>query len=89
MTTGNTQHFASTADLREIAADVFDLALEEIVDGAAFYDDLGADSFQIVELIVRLERRFTVKFDNEEVANVREIRDVVSLLRGKGIAVEG
>ena len=52
---------------------------------ASFIDDLGADSLDLVELIMEMEEAFGVEIADEELEKIRTIQDVVDFLRKKGI----
>jgi acyl carrier protein len=71
-----------------LAADVFELAPGEIADGASFYEELGIDSLQRIEFVVRLERQFGVKFTDEEASGLDDLTRTFGVLRTKGIAIE-
>jgi acyl carrier protein len=77
----------SAARLRDLAAEVFEVGPEEVTEGASFYEDLGVDSLQKVELVVRIERQLGVKLTDEEAAGLRDIGDTLAVLRGKGIHI--
>jgi acyl carrier protein len=71
--------------LREIVADVADLDPGEVAAGASFYDDLGVDSVQKLEIVVRTERLFGVRLTDLEAAELGSVADAVRLLRAKGV----
>ena len=58
---------------------------DKVVSGASFVDDLGADSLDLVELIMEMEELFGVAIADEELEKIRTIKDVVDFLRKKGI----
>jgi acyl carrier protein len=80
-------HEASAAGLRALAAEIFDVRVDEVTDRAAFYEDLGIDSMQKVELVVRIERQFGVRLTDDEAAGLRDLGDAFTVLRGKGLTV--
>ena len=51
----------------------------EITEDKSFFNDLGADSLDFVELCVTLEREFNVKFSEEETAKVKTVGDLYEL----------
>ena len=60
-----------------------------VVPGAAFTDDLNADSLDLVELIMAFEEEFTeggepLKISDEDAETIRTIDDAVSFIKGKG-----
>ena len=52
----------------------------EITEDKSFFNDLGADSLDFVELSMLLEREFNVKFSEEETANVKTVGDLYHLI---------
>ena len=62
-----------------------DVTKEECVPEASFIDDLGADSLDLVELIMEMEEVFGVEIADEELEKIRTIKDVIEFLTKKGI----
>ncbi|MEQ4304880.1 phosphopantetheine-binding protein [Plantactinospora sp. B6F1] len=77
----------STAVLRDLAAEIFEVDPDEITEGAAFYEDLGIDSVQKVEFVVRIERQLGVRLTDEEAAGLQDFGDTLAVLRDRGISV--
>jgi acyl carrier protein len=65
--------------------DHLDVTKEECVLEASFIDDLGADSLDIVELLMEMEEAFGIEIADEELEKIRTIKDVVDFLRQKGV----
>ena len=55
----------------------------EVVPEASFIDDLGADSLDIVELVMAMEEAFGVEIPDEDAERIQTIGDAISYLRGK------
>jgi len=53
---------------------------------ASFIDDLGADSLDIVELVMAMEEEFDLEIPDEEAEKLRTVQDVYSYVEGKGKA---
>jgi len=62
-----------------------DVTKEVCVLEASFIDDLGADSLDLVELIMEMEEVFGVEIADEELEKIRTIKDVIEFLTKKGI----
>ncbi|MDG4787512.1 phosphopantetheine-binding protein [Micromonospora sp. WMMD1102] len=77
----------SAAVLRDLAAEIFEVNPDEITEGAAFYEDLGIDSVQKVEFVVRIERQLGVRLTDEEAAGLQDFGDTLAVLRDRGISV--
>jgi acyl carrier protein len=56
---------------------------EEVLPGASFFDDLGADSLDIVELVMSMEEEFDVEIPDEDVEKMRTIGDAIEYLRDR------
>ena len=52
--------------LIEAVADVLDIEISEISEESRFVEDLGADSLDVMEIIMNLEKEFNIKIDMEE-----------------------
>lgn len=74
--------------LREIVASVLELDLDEVDADALFYEDLGADSLEKVEITTRIETDFGVRLATAESAEVRNVQDAADLLERKGAGEE-
>ena len=52
----------------------------EITEDKDFFNDLGADSLDFVELCVTLEREFNVKLSEEDTSNVKTVGDLYAMI---------
>ena len=53
---------------------------------ASLLDDLGADSLDVVELVMALEEEFSIEVPDDDVENIRTIGDVISYVGAKAQA---
>ena len=67
----------------EIVVEQLGCTKDEVVPEASFIDDLGADSLDIVELVMAMEEAFGVEIPDEDAERIQTIGDAVSYLRGK------
>jgi acyl carrier protein len=70
----------------ELVVEQLGVSREEAVPEAAFIDDLGADSLDIVELVMAMEEAFDVEIPDEDAEKIQTIEDAVSYLKER---VEG
>ncbi len=70
----------------QLVVEQLGVSREEVVAEAAFIDDLGADSLDIVELVMALEEAFDVEISDEDAEKIQTIEDAVSYLKER---VEG
>ena len=59
------------------------VAREEVVAEASFIDDLGADSLDIVELVMAMEEEFNIEIPDEDAEKIQTIGAAIAYLRGK------
>ena len=71
--------------LKAIVAESLGISADEIQSSASFIDDLGADSLDIVELVMAIEKAFDIEIpdeDAEKIATVQDAIDYVSSQKG-------
>ncbi|HOJ51579.1 MAG TPA: acyl carrier protein [Syntrophales bacterium] len=69
----------------DIIVEQLGVSREQCVLEASFIEDLGADSLDIVELIMEMEENFGIQIADEELEQIRTIKDVIDFLRSKGV----
>lgn len=67
--------------VREIIANQLGVEPAEVLPEASFVDDLGADSLDLVELIMAMEEEFGVEVPDEEAEKMRTVQDTINYLR--------
>ncbi|HOG17520.1 MAG: Acyl carrier protein [Syntrophaceae bacterium PtaU1.Bin231] len=69
-----------------IIMEQLEVTKEECRPEAAFIEDLGADSLDLVELIMEMEENFGLQISDEELGKIRTIGDVIAFLKSKGVS---
>lgn len=70
--------------MQKLIAEQFALDPEEITMNSSFQDDLGADSVDLVELVMAMEEEFELdEIEEEELKDLRTVGDCVRFLSGK------
>lgn len=72
-----------------LIAEQLNVTKEECVPEASFIDDLGADSLDLVELIMEMEETFDIHIADNELEKIRSIKDVTEFLRSKNVVWNG
>jgi len=67
--------------VKEIIVDQLGVEEEEVTPEASFIDDLGADSLDIVELIMALEEEFGLEIPDDEAEKISTVNDAVEYIR--------
>jgi acyl carrier protein len=66
--------------LLQILAEQLDMEVAELTDDKSFTDDLDMDSLDMVEMTVELEQELGVSFEQEKLAEIKTIGDLVALI---------
>lgn len=67
--------------VQEKVAEQLGIEAEEILMESSFIDDLGADSLDIVELLMALEEEFDIEIPDEEAEKLLTVGDVVEYIK--------
>lgn len=69
--------------IKEILAAQLDVAVADITETTDIADDLGADSLDVVELIMTIEEEFHIEVGDEDAHNFRTVGDVAGYIESK------
>ena len=72
--------------VKDIIVDQLGVDPEKVKPEASFIDDLGADSLDIVELVMAMEEEFNLEIPDEDAEKLKTVQDVASYLQSKGKA---
>jgi len=67
--------------IKSIIADQLGIPEEEITNDASFVEDLGADSLDIVELIMAMEEEFEIEIPDEDAEKLLNVRDAFEYVK--------
>ena len=68
--------------IKEIVCEQLGVSDDEVTLQASFIDDLGADSLDIVELVMALEEESEIEISDEDAENIKTVQDVVTYIEG-------
>ena len=79
--------------ITDIVVDKLGVDADDVKEDSSFQDDLGADSLDLVELIMAFEEEFstdgnTIEIPDEDASGIHTIADAVQYLQDKGVADE-
>jgi acyl carrier protein len=66
--------------VQEIISEQLGVAAEQVTPEASFIEDLGADSLDIVELVMALEEEYGMEISDEDAEKIRTVKDVVDYI---------
>lgn len=72
--------------VKDIIVEQLGVDPEKVKAEASFIDDLGADSLDIVELVMAMEEEFDLEIPDEDAEKLKTVNDVQAYLASKGKA---
>ena len=69
--------------VKNILCDQLDLDEEQVTEESEVIDDLGADSLDIVDLVMTLEEEFDTEIPDEDIENLRTVGDIVKYVEDR------
>jgi acyl carrier protein len=69
--------------IKQIIADELGVDEAQVTENARFIEDLGADSLDIVELIMRFEEEFGIEIPDEDAEKMQSVRDALAYVEQK------
>lgn len=69
--------------VKSIIVEQLGVSMEEVTPAASFIEDLGADSLDIVELIMALEEEYDMEIPDEDAEKIQTVDDVISYITSK------
>ncbi len=76
--------------LKELVVEQLGVEEKEVVPTASFVDDLGADSLDLVELIMSIEEKFStssrkIEIPDEDAEKIITVQDAIDYIKDRGI----
>ncbi len=69
--------------LKKIIVDQLSVPAEQVTMDAKFQDDLGADSLDVVELVMKIEEEFDIEIPDEDAEKIQTVGDAVRYIEEK------
>lgn len=69
--------------VKKVTVEKLGVKEEEVSTTASFQEDLGADSLDVVELVMGFEDEFGINIPDDEVGNIKTVQQAVDYISGK------
>jgi acyl carrier protein len=69
--------------VKKIIAEKLSVDLVEVIPEASFVDDLGADSLDLVELIMTMEEEFDIDISDEDAEKLESVKDAIDFVNAQ------
>ncbi|MBE0605548.1 MAG: acyl carrier protein [Deltaproteobacteria bacterium] len=66
--------------VREIVAEQLERDVNEVTAASSLIEDLGADSLDVVELVMKMEEEFGIEIPDEEAEKIKTVNDVTQYI---------
>ena len=66
--------------IKQIIVDELGVDEAEVTENARFIEDLGADSLDLVELVMRFEEEFDIEIPDEDAEKIQSVRDAYNYI---------
>ena len=73
--------------VKSIVADQLDVEEEKVTAEASITEDLGADSLDVVDLVMSIEEEFDIEIPDEAVENIKTVGDIVSYIESNQLMI--
>ena len=67
-------------EVKEVIVEQLNVSPDEVKPEARFVEDLGADSLDVVEMIMALEEKFEIEIPDSDAENIKTVQDVVDYI---------
>lgn len=69
--------------VKEIICEQLGVNEDEVTPDASFIEDLGADSLDIVELVMALEEEYEMEISDEDAEKIKTVQDVINYIEAR------
>ncbi len=70
--------------LKEILDDILEVSVDEINEETDFIADLEADSLDLVQMVIAVEKEYNLTFEEDDIDKVKTVGDVIKYIEANG-----
>jgi acyl carrier protein len=67
-------------DVKEVVVEQLNVSPDEVKEESKFVEDLGADSLDVVELVMALEEKFDIEIPDEDAEKITNVMDAIKFI---------
>lgn len=67
--------------VKKIVAEVMKVDVKEVTSDTTFVDDLGADSLDLMRIVMNVEEQFSIKLNPKCIYDINKVSDLLSLIK--------
>jgi len=67
-------------EVKEVVVEQLNVSPDEVKEDSKFSDDLGADSLDVVELVMSLEEKFDIEIPDEDAEKIATVADAIAFI---------
>jgi len=67
-------------DVKEVVVEQLNVNPDEVKEESKFVEDLGADSLDVVELVMALEEKFDIEIPDEDAEKIANVSDAINFI---------
>ena len=67
-------------DVKEVVVEQLNVSPDEVKEESKFVEDLGADSLDVVELVMALEEKFDIEIPDDQAENIATVGDAIKYI---------
>jgi len=67
-------------DVKEVVVEQLNVSPDEVKEDSKFVEDLGADSLDVVELVMALEEKFDIEIPDEDAEKIATVADAIKFI---------
>ena len=67
-------------DVKEVVVEQLNVSPDEVKEDSKFVEDLGADSLDVVELVMALEEKFDIEIPDDDAEKIANVADAIQFI---------